>query len=55
MKRLLVWYHRRRAAYHEAMALNPGSLLHRCYQWHQVWAKWHSIQVEILTNENNNT
>lgn len=50
-RRILIWYHRRRAAYHDAMRCHTRSIFHRCYQWHEVWAKWHSIQVEILLHE----
>lgn len=48
MTKLFIWWHRRRAAYHGAMAVHPTSVFYREYNWHREWAAWHLAQIQRL-------
>jgi len=48
MKKLLIWWHRRRAVFHDSVKSYAGSIWHTQYQYHVIKCDWHLKQIERL-------
>jgi hypothetical protein len=45
MKQLFIWWHRRRAAHHNAIKHCSGN-----WNYHETWHLWHAEQLKIITS-----
>ncbi len=53
MKKLLIWWHRRLAQYHEAQRAwhcSQYNELTGATAWHKSYSEWHISQIERLKN-----
>lgn len=47
-----IWWHRRRAVFHDAMKMHTQSIWHTNYSYHVVKRDWHLKQIERLQTLN---
>ena len=52
MKTIFIWWHRRRAAWHNGIKHYGASPFNKCWNYHVEWANWHLDQIKRLVQIN---
>ena len=48
MKTIFIWWHRRRAVFHDSIKKHIGSIWYKDYEYHVIKRDWHLEQIKRL-------